>query len=697
MLSVDLQTNKPPKTYSTSLNVRYVQRCKSSNDEPKDQSTTIRCADFSQTNETVAIQPETTPKVIAPPEDIVARIIADFDECDSTTEVLPFYKSAASKQFEELVINTTSSIVPVSGSVLQKSRFAPQRRLIPSSSLSVTQPVPSKTDVAAASRAYEFSEETEKYEKISSFRKRRLADKKYEFSEDNSENIIPFAKLRMRRQTRLLGSPTMSNDSGLSAQTTQHTHRASPSHGFRSPCGSPVGNRFIIMSPPSGVRGVGLSQLYGRSPTYKPFSSSPRHIVHTKRTSAFGGYHFDVNDFISNGSIYSPLLLSPRSDADFEVFRHSSTSTSASQPLTEVKPSNISTDPISLVNNSQSFVDKATDTKPVCAKKLVRHYVEEDDTTSVITSEEDDCISPGYHTSLPVEVHGACYSGMQLVSAASYQQRLLRGTTAAMNPAVLVTQHTFDLETLTYHIANRLCVMHNKQYGFFYDWACEPVHVSFVPPLTFDLNPYRNNKIDNYLQICPLSAILTCILIVNFTARDATAPGAAPCLNCTNREQLDCAFHRRHFECRSIFTWNVQSGDWTILDYGELAELSPSVLRKRNATGNGGGGASSTGTGTGGDGAGITGSASELTRIVRKMARELAPSMRTDEPTDWAGLWTLDSCVDRSKESLRDQHNSIEFYRGPVGQVEDEDDDNDNRRTLFGRDADDSSDSSDSG
>lgn len=480
MLSIDLQTNKPPKTYSTALDVRYVQRCKSPLAESKEPSTqTIGCLESDNCSNVIVVpkQSEITDEA-APPEDIVARIIADFDECDTTMDVQAFHKSAASKRFEEQVINT-SSVVPVSISSTQKSRFVTHRRLIPSPSPSLSS-VPAKPDVAAASRAYEFSEETEKYEKISSFRKRRLADKKYEFSEDNSENIIPFAKLRMRRQTRLVGSPTLSSDSGLSPQTTQHTHRASPSHGFRSPCGSPVGNRFIIMSPPSGVRGVGMSQLYARSPTYKSFQSSPRHVVHTKRTQPAGGYHFDVNEFISSRSPYSPLLLSPRSDADFEVLRQTSTS---AQPLTEVKPSNISTDPtISSINNSHSFAaDKATDTKPICAKKLVRHYVEEDDTTSVITSEEDDCISPGYHTSLPVEVHGACYSGMQLVSAASYQQRLLKGSGgAAMNPAVLVTQHTFDLETLTYHIANRLCVMHNKQYGFFYDWACEPVHVSIL-------------------------------------------------------------------------------------------------------------------------------------------------------------------------------------------------------------------------
>lgn len=83
----------------------------------------------------------------------------------------------------------------------------------------------------------------------------------------------------------------------------------------------------------------------------------------------------------------------------------------------------------------------------------------------------DDCISPGYHTSLPVEVHGACYSLMQMISKSSFEQRQ-----RYLN-SVLITQHTFDLETLTHHIANHICTLESKKYGFAYDWACEPITV----------------------------------------------------------------------------------------------------------------------------------------------------------------------------------------------------------------------------
>lgn len=69
----------------------------------------------------------------------------------------------------------------------------------------------SKLDRKVAEQAYEFIEENEKYEKISLFRKKRLADKKYEFSEDNSENIVPFHIVRRERtflvRPRLIKSP----------------------------------------------------------------------------------------------------------------------------------------------------------------------------------------------------------------------------------------------------------------------------------------------------------------------------------------------------------------------------------------------------------------------------------------------------------------------------------------------------------
>lgn len=61
---------------------------------------------------------------------------------------------------------------------------------------------------------------------------------------------------------------------------------------------------------------------------------------------------------------------------------------------------------------------------------------------------------------------------MQMIAKSSYQQLKC--------PSVVITQHTFDLETLTFHIANYLCAQNDKKYGFAYDWACEPINVSDI-------------------------------------------------------------------------------------------------------------------------------------------------------------------------------------------------------------------------
>lgn len=441
-------------------------------------------------------------------ENIVARIIADFAECEtdypSTDKIFP--RPNTSSNFNELVITCGSgpSTMPSCSTSPNKVRLLSHRsnRIISKSINSMQNGAITKVDLHInntqqpssvsnktmdkAAKAYEFSEDNEKCEKISIFRKRRLADKKYEFSEDNSENIIPFNKLRstIRNFASYSKMPKSSpgHSSFLSSSSPTnfdmhshsplHTHRASPSCGFRSPCGSPVGNRFMMMSPP------GRSYFYAKSPTYvKQSSMSPRTQA-TKRS------YMDATTTFDQGV---NMLPSPRSD-DYEIIKGPSSILSTIQPLSEMKPSNVD------AKNNQMMIASRNDSdieKPVCSIRLVRRYVEEDDATSVITSEEgkwplsdsylvnvqyictplatDDCISPGYHTSLPLEVHGSSYSEMQMVTKVTYDHLLC--------PKIIVTQNTFDLEAFTYYVASYLCSMNNKKYGFFVDCACEIVKV----------------------------------------------------------------------------------------------------------------------------------------------------------------------------------------------------------------------------
>lgn len=302
-------------------------------------------------------------------------------------------------------------------------------RLIKKKSLSSCAAPSSPEMLEAAAKTYEFSEENEKCEKISIFRKRRLADKKYEFSEENTENIIPFNRTRTK----------------ISKRSITTLRRASPHPSFLSPCGSPIGNNNNntrhLMSPP-GFRSPSY-YTYRSSPTY-PFLYSPPPSRH-------------IQARINAGSV------SPASGSE-DIHKY------FSDIMNRMKDNRIESGNES---HDESFKLSAVNGKdsPMFSKKIVHHYVEEDDANSVVTCDEDDCISPGFNISLPMEIHGSCYSKMQVVSKMSLNR--LKG-----HPRAIITQNSFDIETFSIHIANLLCKKNDKKYGILFDLAYEIVHVS---------------------------------------------------------------------------------------------------------------------------------------------------------------------------------------------------------------------------
>lgn len=152
---------------------------------------------------------------------IAEEIIADFEEYETELR-LPEAETSPRRIYQKL--ETSTSFLGGSGSGAASS----------------------KTDSKKAKEnLYEFSEDNEKCEKISTFRKRCLAEKKYEFSEETLDNILPFNRIRNRVRNRLC--QTAPQIAHHQAQD-MHLHR-SPNQGFRSPCGSPVGYRFL-RSPP---------------------------------------------------------------------------------------------------------------------------------------------------------------------------------------------------------------------------------------------------------------------------------------------------------------------------------------------------------------------------------------------------------------------------------------------------------------
>ncbi|XP_060647869.1 LOW QUALITY PROTEIN: uncharacterized protein LOC132785685 [Drosophila nasuta] len=565
---------------------------------------------------------------------VVARIIADFSdiETDHTQRSnnsisnnnenqhrINIEQSSAS--YEKLILssNCSSSLTASSMTLMEttlpvsiqcngvgsnessQSRKRNQRIVTKSYRNGITtidvQNTPASSSMTDKSNAYEFSEDNEKCEKISIFRKRRLADKKYEFSEDNSENILPFTKIRSAGRTF--------STSTASSTAQRSIHRFSPTAHFfhNSPCASPSSSPHPAQSahtPPAaphiGFRSPPSSSNLMRSPNRNANTATMGGQIYNQKSPPLSQATQQMLNYKAVGPLgaLSPLQVSMAKR--FEI----GGSISPNAGMSFLSPR----------RDEQRIVEMPVQggvmpEMPVCTKKLQRRYVDEDDATSVITSEEDDCISPGYHTSLPMEVHGSCYSEMQMISQASYQR--LRCS------SVVVTQNSFDLETFTYYVISMICQKHQKIYNVFYDWAYE------------------------FINVCPISHTIAFLLMAQFSARDQMPTTPTNCLYCTGR--MGCVFHNRQYECRILFTWNMDSGQWQVLDYGELKEMHElfSPLKRLGK------------------------SRLTLAQLARQTAQEMTASLN-GLPDYYSNLRVLNSDMKKSKSSICDLDNMVEFH-----------------------------------
>lgn len=108
------------------------------------------------------------------------------------------------------------------------------------------------------------------------------------------------------------------------------------------------------------------------------------------------------------------------------------------------------------------------------------------------------------------------------------------------------------------------------------------------------------------------------------------------CVNCTSTQNLDCAFHRKHYECQILFTWDVEAGEWNVIDYGSLLEVAPSLANGKPP--------------------------SYIHRVAGRIAADMTTGL-TAYSGAFNSLHVLDSCLDKSKKILTDADNSVEFYR----------------------------------
>ncbi|XP_047020637.1 uncharacterized protein LOC124630704 isoform X1 [Helicoverpa zea] len=272
-----------------------------------------------------------------------------------------------------------------------------------------------ETHRTIAEKAYEFVEEAEtKCEKLSMFRKRRLADKKYEFSEDNNENIVPFRVLRSNRKY-FIGSTSKSQAKRAKSPSVESV--VLRAHNQISRPASPTSS--------SDLKNPSLSSLESD---------------HNSEAE------YRVTEMLDDGSLKTVAV-------------HDNTS----KTLSDIP-----------VNAKDPYLVHSGNSK--CSKFFTRYFVESDDEiTSIVTDSEDDCIS-GYHVALPLSAQGAGYAGLQGVGAGAWE-RLCAASPPPPPLTLRAHQRSLDTELLCNEVCGRLCNLNKKKFIYCFDWGCHVIDV----------------------------------------------------------------------------------------------------------------------------------------------------------------------------------------------------------------------------
>jgi DDB1- and CUL4-associated factor 15 len=131
--------------------------------------------------------------------------------------------------------------------------------------------------------------------------------------------------------------------------------------------------------------------------------------------------------------------------------------------------------------------------------------------------------------------------------------------------------------------------------------------------------------------------------MLQFTASDFER--VKHCQNCSNTS--DCLIHRKLYQSSVLFTWNIASGDYEVLDYGKLKLVGNRIRGTSNSAGR---------------------SQNQLVKKLNKLTKKLFHSgeARVDLHNDKQyldHLRILDADENRTKDSLVDLKNCIEFFR----------------------------------
>ncbi|XP_018011765.1 uncharacterized protein LOC108668992 [Hyalella azteca] len=393
---------------------------------------------------------------------------------------------------------------------------------------------------------YEFIDEIEssRHEKLSVFRKRRLADKKYEFTDENSENVPANYRSYRRQSDRHVVVPTPSGSphdyhTRAAAAASASAEAASASPSASSDTNGHFRNVYErLLSPCSGI-------------------ASPNEVLRP-----------------INPNISSPLL-SPRDDRwswDWERSEKTASSqwglpTWGSQEnltLLGVSPNHpASRTPTSWVPPTATDPQSATEGEASgnsqglkCVVDINRCYIEVDDElVSIITDIEDDELSSctGYHNALPLEVHGTGYTQMHMISAPTAQKLSM--------PCVKVRQLSLDVEQFCHDTAHQLCRVAGKRYS-----SCSDYNVEIVDVCSETGNIVAVASVlvqaDNLPVPHPLSPHKT---------RSAKRPTQSP----SRLDPAPSTKTRKLFKASSTFVFNINTKQYKVLDQQPLKEEHP--------------------------------------------------------------------------------------------------------------------------
>jgi len=337
-----------------------------------------------------------------------------------------------------------------------------------------------------ADKAYDLTEEnfaSDVPEKLSTFRRKRLAERKYEFTEEEDEKrMIPITRLRAKKL----------NEKGS------------------------VLTRVFQESTEDVM--VCVTE---RKTEDKENETSDKQNTDTsaeERQKAEEDYWSDILEEASYPELFSPggcikkdtCAVSPRSP--------------------KVISAAISPRPGCGGSSQPEFQ---------CKVKFTRRFIEVDDELiSVITDVEENeertiLALPGFLFALPMEVHGAGYTQMQMVSN-TVAERLTHN-------CIRVEQRSLDLEQFCHETATKLCAATNKKFWFTNDYDVEVI----------DLDPGSGDVVA-VAVILIQAAILTKSQSTKFNVSSLS---------------------RKHYQASFKFKWNLETGNYSVVDSDPFKEM----------------------------------------------------------------------------------------------------------------------------